>query len=502
MIHSVDELMPEDKLKIKSFFESIDQRKYVRDFIRSKFGDKLSYGNKFVDIPKPVILQAPPDGSHAFDIKILSARAFLGFLNPDPQSKLVFDINIAGKRFRTKPTEAEADPLVTDKFSFNTLQPFEALSNNGIGQVCAVLIAGQRSTIYGTGTFEWRTTVCGPCTYAVELFDINGDSCGVLNMRVEVCPYLATQDEVEKAITSGFKKTSHICKLSSRYVPTPYHALRFCSLLCQGSLTYSASAKIVEDKDEENQAKIRRFFSLHSLLSTRSGTKKEISILLCSFLCGFGFEAFVIEPYYVITVQDEKCLLWDHTNGTIKPVEHIPTQTLIGFQKRLEPLVQKPTNDIHDPRYWREIELPKAVIPPPLTKCHQINEEALDQELKRRICLLRGKKATLFDKRLENALMPQLFSLESDKLNKGADVWCSDVKEATIHAMPPHSELRIAHFCINSCEPSAITTTLREKADQLLQATDNDLFALCFHVFPYAEDVVATWVFFAHVVFI
>ena len=502
MIHSVDDLGPQDKQKIKTFFESIDQKKYVRDFLRSKFGNRLSYGEKFVEIPKPVILQAPPDGSHAIEIKILSARAFLGFLNPDPQSKIVFDINIAGKRFRTEPTEAEADPFVTDKFQFNTFQSFQTLAANGIGEVCAVLVAGPKATIYGTGVFEWRTAVCGPCNYAVELFDSNGDSCGVLNLRVEASPYLASQSEVEKAIASNYKKTSYICKLSSRFVPTPYHALRFCSLLCQGSLSYSASAKIVEDKDETMQAKIRKSFSLHSLLATRSGTKKEISILLCSFLCGFGLEAFVIEPYHVITVQNDQCLFWDHTTGTVKPMEHIPLQPLIGYQVRLEPITQKPSNDIHDPRYWRATELPRAAIPPPLTKCHQVDEDALENELKRRICMLRGNKTTLFDKRLENALRPQLFSMESDKLNKGADVWCLCVKEATINAIPQHSELRIAHFCVNSCEPSTITTTLREKAESLLQATDNDLFALVFHVFPYAEDVVATWVFFAHIVFL
>ena len=501
-VRSVDDLSQNDKLKIKAFFDNVDQRKYVHDFLQSKLGNRVSFGKTKVEIPEPVLIQPPPDGSHAIEIKVLSTRALLGFLNPDPQSKIVFDIKIAGKRFRTEPVEAETDPFVTDTFKFNTFQSFDALQQTGIAEVTAVVIAGDLSSIYGSGTFEWRTSACGPATYAVELFDTNGDSCGVLNLRVAISPLLASQEEIEKSISANFKKTSHICKLTSRLIATPFHALRFCSLLVQGSFSVSASAKVLADDDEKNQTRIRRSFSLHSLLSTRSGTKKEISILLCSFLCGFGLEAFVIDPYYVVTIQDGKCILWDHTAGVRKTLDHLEPQVMIGYQKKLEPIVQKPSSNIHDPRIWRETELPASVIPPPIIACQKIDEDALEQELKRRICLLRGNKATMFDKRLENALRPQLFALESDKLNKGADAWCANVKDAIVNSIPPHSELRISQLCVNSAAPSAISTAIREKAEPLLQATDGELFALSFHVFPYAEDVVATWVLFAHIVMI
>ncbi|EAX99237.1 hypothetical protein TVAG_296210 [Trichomonas vaginalis G3] len=502
-LKSIDDISQDEKAKIKNFMLNTDMRQYVREFLAQRLGYKQGISKPSIEIPQPTILQPPPDGSHAFQITILSARSFLRFLNPDPSSKLVLDLNIAGRRFRTKPAEADADPLITDVIKFNTNQDFDTISKTGKATLCAVVLAGDASGVYASGSFEWRTALISPNNFAIQLYDPRGDADGVVNIRIEVSPSMCTQDDIDDVFNSETQKNfSIIAPITSRLIPTPYHALRFCSLLTHGNFAVSATAKIVPDQREENNEReciLRRSFSIHSLLASRSGTPQEICFLLCSLLCGFGMNAFVSGREVITFHEQNKAFSWDSITGKKVPILNLEPRIMIGLNTKLEPATQKLTTAIDDPRIWRRADLPHYAPPITLSQCNKIDIERIENELKRKICLERRQKVTSFDRNLENALRPLLFSSENQKLNNGNDSWKPHVQYSIAHLIPKFSTFRMETMCVGSVNENAIFFTIRDKWAEMLNS-NSEKFALVVGSFPYAEDVCATWVMLGNIV--
>jgi hypothetical protein len=79
--------------------------------------------------------------------------------------------------------------------------------------------------------------------------------------------------------------------MSSRLIPTPFHTLWLAELLGFGGRTVDTTDNVIVEDEEE--ILFSRVFSIHGVLAVRTGTAADVCALLCSLLCGLGFEEFV-----------------------------------------------------------------------------------------------------------------------------------------------------------------------------------------------------------------
>jgi len=476
---NVEELSNQDVLRIKKFVKENDMKKYITDFL-----DKRKKEKEFT--PKQKYLPKIASGRNLC-VQIISAKAFLGFLDPDPSSTITLDISVGGFRMKTKETDAVSDPLFDDAFQFDLFCTAEELVENGPGQICAIENNDEASTIYGIGTFEWRRNITSKSRYAVELIDRNGDVSGVVN--IEICITPPYDDNVYyEPFTSNMNKTfSPIGQLRSPIIENPFMAFRFCSLF-----------NIINRNDSENSPIFRPFLCIHSLLSTKSGTITEICALLCSFFSGFGMNAFICGKR-VLTMTDNGGMIWNISNGKKEYIKTIPALPLIGCKFKYEPLVESPTFDIEDPRIWRKSELITQKFLPSLFQSYQISEDEIEQEVKNRVSLYRKELPTQFLPQIEKALRPLLFSYENSKLYDSADPWTPYINESIAKLIPKGTRIQLVPICIPSDNPSLIIRSIDQRAKSLLNDPRTDQFVLSLYIVQYPENINVTWLLFGSI---
>lgn len=491
MLRNVNDLSEYDIKRIRKFCENTDMKEYVRKFLSSRLSvNKAAKAKK--QLPPPVKLDIPDDGSRNISIKIISARGFLGFVDPDPHSKVFLDINMAGKRFRTTTSEVGVDLYISSSFSYNSKVPIKKLVQTGYGEVCAVLVSGGYSCVYGTGSFEWRRALQETTLFPIELIDPNNDVCGLVSIQVVVTPTMDISDDLIEYIKNKPKKTSYITRISSRDIPTPYHALRFVSLLSNRSTKATMTAKVIKDQVK------RKPRELHSILASRGGNTEEMCILLASFLCGFGFNAYIYGET-VVTFTDQQIYSWDPIKGTVTPTAKLQPLELTGCEIKYQPLVQTPSVHLNDPRIWKKIILPKACIPVPLCPCDIVDIKEIEYEVKRKIVIARAEKKTYFDQEIEDALRPQLYAYENDMLNKTVDIWKVLVNESIKTLIPKRSAISAFPICIHSSDSSIIFYEIMEKSGNDIKSRDSELFFCTMAIFPYVENIYSTWVLYGYI---
>jgi hypothetical protein len=276
---------------------------------------------------------------------------------------------------------------------------------------------------------------------------------------------------------------------------TPFHALRFAGLFTVSNRTFAATGNILVDEameQEQENPVFSRGFSIHSLLACRNGTSADVCALLCSFFCGFGLEAYVCRNK-VLTAHSDHATLWDPFTCQRQHVETLPTTVLYGYCCRLEPLVENPAAVTSDPRVWKRFELPPPISTPALLSCAKVDEEAIEKEVKGRVCEVRHTRQTRFDDRIAAAVRPLLHSYEASKLNESCDLWTPHVNDAIRHLIPSRSSIKVAPLCIHSTDGQSIFMALQAKASQFLHHPEAELFVVSLAVFPYAEDLAVSW---------
>ena len=487
-----------EKSRILAFSRQVDMHQYIKNFLNKQLSDGSSKRTirpePRVELPKVVVSAQPPSSERTLIISVVSARAFLGFLDPDPNTRIVLDIALAGHRFRTEEAKTEADPLIRDEISFPLPQSLEELISTGCGSISAVIIAGVQSAIYGTGEFEWRKALTGYLRVPVDLKSISGDSCGVIDLKVQVSPPLCNESQFGSALQSEPQRGSYLCPLFSRLIPTPFHALRFSHLFSETRSKVSATGNIIESGETLNSG-FTRLFSLHSILASRSGSITDICGLLCSFFIGFGFEAYVCGSK-VLTVDQKKALLWDPSNCKTEIITNLPTVTLYGYKCKLDPLVENPSVDVDDPRIWKKYIIQDPILYPVIIPCASVDEEAIENHVKRMVSSLRNIKRTNFCKNVEAAIRPLLFSNENSAINDSCDYWNSLVKTAVQESLPPRHTISVCSINVHSPDAQSLFMALQSKASKLIHSTETEDFALTIGIFPYAENLYSTWILF------
>lgn len=491
-----------DRERIRRFVQQTDMRQYVHDFLASRMSAAVPQRRVVrpepkIEAPTVTIPRPPRTSGQTLSIQVVRASSFVELMDADPNSRLVLDLNVAGRRWRSGEVEADADPKFYDSFSVDLPESLEELVAYGAGSMSAILISGPNSCVYGSGIFDWRRALCGYVGLPVSLNDARtGDACGVVHLKLQMEPALCTAAELEAMLKGETARASHICKLSSRLTPTPFHALRFAGLLSSSRKTFGATGNVVDaEADPDEEAVFTRGFSVHSTLASRSGSSADICAVLCSLLCGFGFEAYVCGNK-VLTIHDDRATLWDPFKCERANVERLPTTILYGYKCRLEPLVEDPAASIDDPRIWKRVELPPPLSTPSLLRCEERDEVKLEEDVKKMIMALRHTKQTKWDDRIAAAMRPLLYSYEASKLNESCDVWTPHVNDAVRHLIPPRSTIKAVPLCVHAADAKAVFMAIQTKASNVIQHPEAQTLVLSLALFPYAEDLFVTWLVF------
>jgi hypothetical protein len=486
-----------DRDRIRRFAEHTDMRKYVHDFIASRLSSADPPPRRVHPDPRvetPVVTVPRPSAStgRSLTIQVVRACSFIELMDPDPAARLILDVNVAGNRWRTQPAEAEVDPSFYDTFTLELTAPVDELIASGAGSIVAVVVAGPAMCIYGTGFFDWRRALSGYAGLPVALSDPRtGDECGVVHLKLTCAPPLVGAAELEEMLRGEAPRASHICRMSSRLIPTPFHALRFAGLLGVGGRTVAATGNVVVE-DEEEEIVFSRGFSIHGVLAARAGSGADVCGLLCSLLCGFGFEAFVCGKK-VLSVHPDRAILWDPFKCRREIIEKVQTTVLYGYCCRLEPIVEDPSAQTSDPRVWRRFELPPPLSTLSLMPCTEIDEIGIENDVRRRIVEVRHTKKTLFDDQIAAAMRPLLHSYEGSKLNESCDAWTPHVNDAIRHLIPPMCAIRVAPLCVHAVDGKSVFMALQAKGASFLRHPEAEVFIVSLALFPYAEDLAVCW---------
>lgn len=495
-----------DRDRIRRFTENVDMHKYVHDFLEKRMSSGLHQKQRIihpepvVELPKMVIPRPSVPNGQILTINVVRASSFVEIMDAEPSTRILLDFNIAGRRWKSAEVEAEADPKFCETINLELPEPLDELIHYGCGSLVAILIAGPNKCVYGIGSFEWRRALAGYSGLPVSLYDPRtGDACGVVHIKMQMAPQLCTQAELETFLRQETPNASHICRLSSRLIPTPFHAMRFAGLFSVNKTRYATTGNVINEdfpEDEnEDELKFSKGFTIHSLLASCEGSKSDICALLCSLFCGFGYEAFVCGSK-VLTVHEKYATLWDPFKCERVNVEKLPTIELYGYKCRLDPLIEDPPAITDDPRIWKRIQMPDPLSHPALIRCDSVYEEEIENEVKKSICALRHTKLTKFNKQIEIAMRPLLQTYESSKLNESCDIWVGPVNDAVRQLIPAKTTIKVAPFCIHSADPKTIFMGLQKKASNVILSPATEDFALSLAVFPYAENLSVTWVLF------
>lgn len=491
----------DDKIRIKRYAENRDMQKYVHDFLVARMPEnrkyrKTNHPEPPIKIPKIKIPQITSQNDFPTLTISYSASTFINLMDADSKNKICLDFNVAGERWRSDEYDADENLEFSGKFEIKLIDTLPHLIGKGCGSIVAILKSGHNSCIYASGNFDWRKSLCGhyfqPITLESE--PDSGDGC-IISMTFDISSPLCSPEEFETAISKESFQASHICKLSSPLIQTPFHAFRFASLFFHSNRTYEMNGDVkVLEIDPKKDNKFSESFSIHNILASRYGTGPDICALLCSLFCGFGLESFVCGRT-VVTIHQDHATIWDPFKGDRKNTETLPPLTLYGYRCQLEPKTDSPSYQTGRRSEWKLIEFPLPLTSPTILSCILIDDQLVEMEVKKLIISARGNLQTNFNNEIGNSLRPKLFSLESEKLNQRCDTWDSHVNDAISHLIPPKSSIKIVPLCIHSTDPRVIYQGLNQKASNIIHSRELNTFSFSLALFPYAEDLFICWCF-------
>ncbi|EAY15363.1 hypothetical protein TVAG_224390 [Trichomonas vaginalis G3] len=414
-------------------------------------------------------------------IEILSTSAFVNYVECPQNEYITLDLNIAGNRFRSPKVQASDEPQLQCNFLLTLNQPITDLIRLGQSSV-SVIAENQKGTyIYGYGQFDWRLSLSGYLRDQVILHDSQSQECGLIDIRIQLGSKMASSQQLENCFVHRNETNSIICPISSRALPTPFHAFRFVHLLYKIS---KLKLKEMNSKEELDP----RSFSVHNVLANRVGNIKELSALLVCLLCGFGLDAYIYDEK-VITIGDI-IIEWDLIQKKRVVIDNLKATKLVGYRKRVSPNVDNPTPDIWDPSQWNiEITTPPTIIPV-LIKSPSINELELENELCR-ILSIQWKKE--FDQTLLRFLRPIAATLETRELELPDEYWTMPIASLIKESLPESSSLKVCSVFYYLNNPSDIASKIFEKCKNIIQLNPTSI-GLTVCSTSYAEEIYGIWV--------
>lgn len=463
---------------VRKFLSDKDIR-YIHPFPLMRYREKVNLAEiSVIDNTKT------KQGFNDMLIKIISTRAFVKFINnsDDTNVKVYIDINIAGKRFSTSMVNATSDPQISEFFAIKLYKPISELLCFGPASISAVVVENGLRSIYGCSTFEWRFGLTGHYRTQVEIRDAENEPVGMIDIKIETNRQYANKNQIKDYIKDEVKSKGYVCNIPARCLPTPFHAVRFCHLLSRHAIKVSPTLY--------ETSKVSSNFNLHNLISTKSGTKEEVAILLCSLLCGFGLNAFVSQSN--VYTFDEKPMSWDFENEQIKNICNLPCKILYGYKKVLEPLVEKPSSNIENTNEWNLRQTEPPILTPCLIPCKNVDEKVIEDNVAN---LIKSEfsKDIHRNKAIETAIRPILYTFELEKLGILHETWSENVNYVVKNNLEKNFVLKMSPTSSDSIDPEVIFRSVVSKASKYIKDANAESFAFVLNVTPYCEGIYMTW---------
>ena len=451
--------------------------------------EKIEEENLEDSISIPEITTIPLEPNEMF-ISILSAKAFVDYCSRKTQDKLILDISIAGKRYRTPKINASVEPKLECSISIILDIPIIDLVRFGNASVVVIAENSKKSFVYGYGFFDWRFALSGYLRTQVVLKGNGDEENGYIDIKINLANRLASEKQLQKCIDSIETSHTFICKLTSRALPTPMHAFRFVQLLSK------KKSNFINLVDLETGEAIPTF-SIHSILASRTSNINELTILLVCLLCGFGLDAYLYGNKAITVGNDCTVVEWSIPQKRRIIMDTIEPLPLIGFRKVVKPIVEKPTTDIYDQLEWKTVITAPPSVTPHIMPSIAINEIELENCIK--VVLKCYVKDIEFDKDLEKYLRPIVGTLEARELECPDEAWSAPIGKLIQSKLPKKTSLKIGTVFSSKLSPEYIAEKVYNKCNNLFQM-DYQKVALSICTHTYAEDIYAIWTVIAFIV--
>lgn len=540
-------------------------------------------------------------------LQILGGKAFLEHLQEEEvypgqvSSTLSLHCHFMGQRFESRPVPCACEPAIEEGFLLEikkvndkdkppdsrTLLPLSS-------KIHLVLIKTDRNSethLLGSHYLEWRgilTSSTGQTRSAVEINGVGAESkvpVGIIDVKLDLIPRLPqviTSDVLQTQLTLEKNRLNERQRLFLAYSKQWWreflqiraaHSSRLVKIFAQdensshhfvcsyikplkaGRLLESAkqTARFVsllryEKHPTLSGSRTDMWTSMHSFIVRGKGDVEDHAVLLCTFLLGFGLNAYVcigtkaksVAHAWVVTITaDGQVWFWESL--TAHRYKHIPInpadtpavpQPDRDYPYRSAGCVfnhkefyanTQPTDSIHvcsfklkDESLWKSMSTEainsvcgEGLSPQPLSLVHlrpssiEPIEKSfqLEAELRALVCDHRKDLglATIWDEELSYLLSPALSAYELEH-SCGVSTGNEDFQDAIRRNVPEgHTFKGFPIQFIHTNARRAFATCLKAAICEEIICCRGDQIKLAVRVrtFPYPEKTVATWVMFA-----
>lgn len=298
-----------------------------------------------------------------------------------------------------------------------------------------------------------------------------------------------------------------------RSLRTPKQAAYWVSLLGEDSMS-----QMLGDVSS-------RWNTFETIAAQGSAKSEEKALLLCSFLLGFGLDAYVCYGYdkqgrvhsWVMTLMrnEQTAMFWEPLNASCYSVYDCPYSNIgcifnnqvIYLNSQTDHAVQNTLFDLDQVDLWMPVRYAKSgaikLEPFPLSKSSlsaEEEEEALEEALRAKIEAFRAERGledTEWDANLEHVLSQALVAYETEASWGQAAPGNLEFQQSVKRMVPIGYTFRGVPAQFKHTGTNKIVKHLLEDSsvvDIILGGSQSTVLALSIHVNLYANDLCSTWV--------
>ncbi|EAY10263.1 hypothetical protein TVAG_046850 [Trichomonas vaginalis G3] len=543
------QISPQDKLKIKQFFQQHDAHEYVKSFMADTFGDgsqkprrsNLSASKVSVESQSNDIQVTEP----SLLVELKDGAAFDEFHKSAIKTTIQITIDLLGKLYVIGNIKACQCPNIGHKILIPLKSQIETLITDPRPMRICISTTSPDLSFVGLNTYNWRKVFSeGKTSASIEIIGLQNEIVGVLHFNFSLLGYpegmnyskykqlldlqirQETLDKIEAErqyavkLKIWWRELQQLIEVKSfnivanelgdnaskifdfitpfyeRSLLTPGHCLRFAYLMSPIIAPATPS-----------------FLPIWAVISSRCGGEREKLNLLVSLLRGFGFNAYVAvgQPKCFAVAFSTALIFFDVMTGKFgdKPPVKCQTVSYLYNESSLYANLNPKDNisqlqwDVKNPLRWKYLEAPPKSgdkFAPSISDDvgEPIKEEEIELKVKKIIEIHRNSIGLLtkWNTELPQVLLPKVDSYEREKVTGQSLAVDSLAKDAISMKMKPYHSLRAAPALTNSTSPEAIFSAIVKSkcGAELLSARDNEAsFVVIIRCTKYPNGLVATW---------